>query len=554
MRHRMPKVELMVRRRRMLSLALGLSVTSASAMAQTELPSLPELPPLPISATAPLPQPYPFANPTETKSKAVSARVVGLLGLSVSTNQKPTAPATFPTALLKPMAGADLADLPSTESQVVMATALQATTSETVEFAGTIEFEETSDQGQPSQLPARTDERELAGVGSLSASLIDIDIPLEGSSNPTVPVPKVPTVLVTEASLPELPSSTPEQSPSRTPTIYRPESAQGLSLHKLQPKSEVTPTKPESRSSRGDVELASRVTEASAVVQGSEVYSLSDDAVSSFSLSDKETISKSNNTIAVHRDRDFSLRQGASNGMQIPTMSHEPRAMQVQIEGVSNSPTQLTSTGNHKQPGREPLEILFNEDAPRRNLTNPAPATNGGSRLGNLTSKQRPPASSSGSIAPGQMKHGSMLRVGIQDAMLVQSDVPIIELSVENPEVCQLLQTGSQSYSLLGLHAGSTRIALVSSLDNGERTVEIREVSVAPPGVPNNSGLEGLAEGISASLEKLYPQYAIDIDIVDRSLLVQGEVSSELEAKRIIAFVRKASLSPVVDRLKSQEQ
>lgn len=145
-----------------------------------------------------------------------------------------------------------------------------------------------------------------------------------------------------------------------------------------------------------------------------------------------------------------------------------------------------------------------------------------------------------------------MLRVGVHDALVLNSDTPIAELSVENPKLCQLIQTGAKTYSLIGVQPGSTRIALVSLTSQGDRAVEIREVTVAA--ATANSGIDGLAKEIATALDQLYPNYAIEVDVFEKSLLVQGEVASESEAKRIIAFVRKTSLMPVIDRLQSRHR
>lgn len=132
-------------------------------------------------------------------------------------------------------------------------------------------------------------------------------------------------------------------------------------------------------------------------------------------------------------------------------------------------------------------------------------------------------------------------------------DSNIVELSIEHPRVCQLIQSGNRTISLVGLQSGATRIAMVTTSDAGERLVEIREITVTGQNTAQADG-RTLAEDISVMVRKLYPTSDVQVVSRDGNLIVQGFTESEANAKKILAFVRKTSLTPVIDRLVSDER
>ncbi len=545
MRRQTLKVESMVRRRRALSLAIGLSFVSAPAFAQTTLPKLPELPQLQSQVGQQLPVPYPFAE-TPSPRRAVSVKVVGLLGIGSSQPQMPVESVPAIPAFPPSVGGqGGQAKLPGTESMVVMAAASDIATSKALQFSQP----EAAGAYAPNGLPNQPPRKGLPVYGSLSDpitdSLIDIEIPLEASTGRAGSAAPVPTVLVKEAALPALPDSAPEESKSRTPELYRPDQGGGLSLEKLQPRVGSPSKNQVVRSSRGDSGTVDSVASASGT--GASSSSAPGAAELAFSLSDMHN--------AVSANKPFSLATSeVTPDMATTAVARESQPMRVQIEGEP-SPAVLA-------PKQKPVASA----KPQHPSIRSVPEFQVPTAMVETASQQGPAqraslavpldrlATSATSLQPSKMKQGEPLRVGMQNATLLHTETGVAQVSVENPLVCQLLQTGEKSYSLIGLQPGNTRVALISTLANGEQSVEIREVSVAGPRAAAPSALDGLAQGIVTSLEQLYPQYAIDIDVVDRSLLVQGEVTSEAEAKRIIAFVRKASLTPVIDKLMSQEQ
>lgn len=154
----------------------------------------------------------------------------------------------------------------------------------------------------------------------------------------------------------------------------------------------------------------------------------------------------------------------------------------------------------------------------------------------------------------GEFKHGPSLTIAVEDAIVRQAQSTIVELSTEHSHICRLIQAGPTTFTVMGLQPGTTRIAVVTAQADGQQEIQIVDVHVEQARVAPAGGIDELARQISTSLTQLFPQYAIEIDVMERSLLVQGEVGSEAEAKRIVGLIRKASLMPVIDRLRSPEQ
>ncbi|MDX1927080.1 MAG: hypothetical protein SFV81_11210 [Pirellulaceae bacterium] len=143
---------------------------------------------------------------------------------------------------------------------------------------------------------------------------------------------------------------------------------------------------------------------------------------------------------------------------------------------------------------------------------------------------------------------GERLEVGLHESINVESKQPISGLSVEHPELCQVLKSGERSLSVVGLKAGQTRVALFTTSASGERKIEIREVIIA--GTENRQAdMKSLATEISKSVRRMYPNSRIEVIAEEDGLAVQGYAGSEAEAKKIIGLIRKTSLQPVVDRL-----
>lgn len=137
--------------------------------------------------------------------------------------------------------------------------------------------------------------------------------------------------------------------------------------------------------------------------------------------------------------------------------------------------------------------------------------------------------------------------VGPRGSLQLTSGNRIVGVSVEQEEICQLIQTGPRSYSLIGVREGHTRVALITEV-SGQRQIEIQQVTVDPRGT-TGSDLSALAESITQTIRQLYPHNRVQVAAQGRQLFVSGKVDSEESARRILSLVRKTSLTPVVDQL-----
>ena len=169
--------------------------------------------------------------------------------------------------------------------------------------------------------------------------------------------------------------------------------------------------------------------------------------------------------------------------------------------------------------------------------------------LATFTKKGAEPAAAA-PAAKRDLVMGPELSVKLQDVTPIALESEILELSVEHPGICQLIQTSANTFSVIGLKSGSTRIALITNQSSKNNSVEIREVSVGRPGTAD-SELSGLARNLTETLRQLFPGSKVEVVAADGSLLVQGVAGSEADARKILTFIRKTSLRPVVDRLKS---
>lgn len=148
---------------------------------------------------------------------------------------------------------------------------------------------------------------------------------------------------------------------------------------------------------------------------------------------------------------------------------------------------------------------------------------------------------------------GDTLSVRLQESQALSAEYPITELSVEHPTICQLMQTGERSVSLIGMRPGSTRIALITVNGDGARQVKIHQVSVGTS-TPTELSLPDLAKEISRTVTKMVPHSDVEIVAYTDYLLVHGFTPYESDAKKILSLVRKTSLVPVVDQLKTNER
>ncbi len=153
----------------------------------------------------------------------------------------------------------------------------------------------------------------------------------------------------------------------------------------------------------------------------------------------------------------------------------------------------------------------------------------------------------------GKIVDGPEMVIGVEDASSIGTETAIIEMTVEYPNICRLIQTAQAKVSIVGLRIGTTRIALVTQRANGDRIVEVRQVRVAQEQRVQQSRLLEIAQEINRTCSQLYPGSNVEVIAANDELVVQGVAISEAEAKKILRFIRKTSLAPVVDRLRSPQ-
>lgn len=141
------------------------------------------------------------------------------------------------------------------------------------------------------------------------------------------------------------------------------------------------------------------------------------------------------------------------------------------------------------------------------------------------------------------------VRVGVKKSINLKSSQLVQAVSAEHEDICQIIQTGQKSFTVIGLTEGVTRVALISELD-GERQIEVRQVTVSK-GATAGSDLSVIAESISQTVQQLYPSSSVQVITRGQQLVVHGRVDSEASARKILSLVRKTALVPVVDELKT---
>lgn len=154
------------------------------------------------------------------------------------------------------------------------------------------------------------------------------------------------------------------------------------------------------------------------------------------------------------------------------------------------------------------------------------------------------------SMLDHNMTVGAGIALGAQDTTSLTSENPILEYSAEHPSVCQLIRTGENSLTVVGLRVGATRIALISTDTEGQRRVEIREVRVGA-GDERQVDKNQLCREMSQTVSRMYPRSQVEVIAHGDQIIVQGIVQSESDARKILSLVRKTALKPVVDRLQS---
>lgn len=243
-----------------------------------------------------------------------------------------------------------------------------------------------------------------------------------------------------------------------------------------------------------------------------------------------------------------------------PVAARPPRpAMRVRIEGEPGNATAAKPREAIVRPAEPMPNLVASTNAPNSTLASgqmlvpaltaslikPATATSGAAGLQPPTEVRNPAVAGSLGFVP---RSGNYLSVTKQESLALNVDFTVAEMSVEHPNVCQLLRTGDRSLSIIGLQPGATRIALISYDGQGERRIEVRDVVVGESGA-TQVNLPELAAEMTQTVRRMFPSSDVQVMAEGDSVVVHGYINYESDAKKILVLVRKTSLAPVVDRL-----
>ncbi|QDV26642.1 hypothetical protein Q31a_50180 [Aureliella helgolandensis] len=524
------------------SIALA-ACTPQMGRAQSDFPASPSSSAVTCTAgTCPSTTPAMHGAPTLTER-----RVAGLLGLAWSRSTGTAVPA-MPMAHPGSQRPAELPAFPSTAGlppapQAMPPVILPATASEPCEAE---ECEGTNHSGL--SLVVET------SSGSGSNSLIDIDIPLD------FPAPVPPS---TELSGPRplaVRAPAAVESPAtlnRTPEVVR--QNRRVSLSKSTKESDNSGT-------QFNLSDAAEPAKPSSHVRESQEPSLPATESAEFSMSDVEESSRKSKTvvqtaIATAPKTETAVKEKAvtaslsDNESSKSSPTREPAMKPSLAARVKPAPT--TEGGNGSS-----LSNVLSESipapAPTDTKASPWESSRNTQRLqATLASRSTPigpapavvsyspsPSPAPTSIIPGE----STLDVDIQDSVNLSVKDEILEVSIENPRVCESIQTGDHGISIVGLSAGVSRVAITTRQRDGQRQVEVHHISVG-----NNRSqtkAQKLAAQINEAVARMHTSSSVEVIAVGDGLLAQGIASSEKDARQIVEFIRKTALVPVTDRIR----
>lgn len=231
----------------------------------------------------------------------------------------------------------------------------------------------------------------------------------------------------------------------------------------------------------------------------------------------------------------FSMRDNAT---QPPASMPKPAGLSAGGTSTKN----VEATQDYK-----PAQRFTNSTMPYRKAATPAmaPVANGPKLLAGTQQL------SADELSGTPMSVGESMVVTAHGMADLSASSRIIEYSVEHPSICRLIRTGESTLSVVGLQEGSTRVAVVTASANGSpQTVEVRAVAVRGGG---NKQVEqkDFARDITQTISKLYPRCQISVVNRGGEIVIRGFANTEKEARRILSMVRKATLSPVVDEVRS---
>ncbi|HBE70439.1 MAG TPA: hypothetical protein DDW52_19995 [Planctomycetaceae bacterium] len=569
------------------ALSLGAAGCLLSVSNAQELPALPDFPTQAVrpATTSPLPLPTTNDRAQSTVEPVTKARLVRFVGLKLgqptatANSQSPTCSAETTCSIQAkcdksaPDQTAKITWQARTAGQWKANPYVQATSnpaSAVVPAAATTKVETGISDGGSREITVT-----VSGNGDSSDSLLDVDIPL---SLPTMP-----------AARQQAKTTKPMPRPSqvRAPEPVRSSTRMRLSDSTSSPAS----SQPKAPEQLGTLKQTARVTPSS---RSDSASSKSPSIPETFNLSDRKsaraekqsaqlpTLPAAKSTAKIPAPKlpeltavsagskmeAVKLKDGSLPSTRSSRGQGAKKPMQVRIEGVPNQPVankpsptapSLPQLANAPQPAK-PSTRMSLSDQPKPSLKRiPAslasqrkplpPASPAAPEALTSSSSRRSPDPAS--ARPAEQTTKADLSVVVAQAVPLSVKSTIVQTSVEDPSVCQLIQSGERNLSLVGLKQGSTRVAIVTTDGDQEPKVRVYQVAVGR-GDKAEYGLVELAEGIDQTVARLYPSSDIRVQTGDGKLIVSGTSSSEDEARRVLSLVRRTSLMPVVDKLETR--
>lgn len=220
---------------------------------------------------------------------------------------------------------------------------------------------------------------------------------------------------------------------------------------------------------------------------------------------------------------------------------------------VSDSKTAADSVVSSDQRFRPPVDVAATPLAISRNdspdeITIIRPA---GIRLNTVQLVEDQPYLSSNSHlavpknAPTTPLHLSKAQVR---ALTIGGNVR--QVSVDNQEICQAINAGTNEIKLIGTGIGSTRLVVwADTADNPAVRARVFTIHVDDAVTSTGDAVDDKMETLNQSIARAFPKCQVRVRQEQGQLVVAGKCGDSQSAEKILRLVRKTCLIPVVDEL-----
>lgn len=528
-------------RRRAARLVLCMALAGSSTSIAGAQSGLPQLPAFPTEATAEASlRPYPFAqfppaSSMDASEKSPNQRLIELLGIAARNAQRradqAAAPALASTAL-SPTVATEAVVTASGEGPSKTASTVPHGEGENTELS-LIDFDIPDALAEPPKLPANTSSRQPQLVqpdASLRLSSQTPSKPISATeSSRTRPSSHDESAKIAQLTIDASPTSTPPASGKQAEAEVR------LSLS-----DKPVPAR------RGDLQLSSSSRQPKHARQLASSDPLHLGGGQSKSSDTRPTTSKemhlrpSESTGSTSKESTVGGSAVAKSDDQSPLPGTLPGVLKSATRPTWNAIALPTRSESSSAKTEQP-ELALDRATARTALT---PAT----LASHITSDPKP-----FTINGGVLNEGEPIEVSEFDSVTVQIEASTNEISIEHPDVCQAVRTGKSTISLVGVQSGTTRLAILNTSAQGKRTVEVRQVTITNKS-KTQTDLERFANEMSRTLRLMFASSEVEVSAHQGKLIVSGIANSESDAKKILSLVRKTSLMPVQDDLRSDRR